>query len=109
MNGGVKMEKIILSEKQKDIVTRLADPIYTPEYLETWLNRNDNVFVNAPAALSAMGASGFYRAVCAIEQEGYRNCIYMNYGKCIGFNCCAEKDCPQAKDTQPWLFDGTGG
>lgn len=62
------MEKITLTENQKAIVTRLGDPVYTPDYLEEWLNRNDSVYINAPAALSSMGANGFYKAVLAIEQ-----------------------------------------
>lgn len=62
------MGKIKLNEKQKDIVIRLNDELYTVDYLEEWLNRNDNVYINAPAALSAMGASGFYRAIVAMEQ-----------------------------------------
>lgn len=36
---------------------------YTVDYLEAWINRNDNVETNAVAALSAMGVKGFYRAV----------------------------------------------
>lgn len=31
--------------------------------MEEWINRNDNVFVNAPAALQAMSAKGYYEAV----------------------------------------------
>jgi hypothetical protein len=38
------------------------------EFLKEWVNRNDNVFINAPAALQAMGASGFFAAVRAIER-----------------------------------------
>ena len=62
------MGKIKLTERQIDIVARLNDDIYTIDYLEEWLNRNDNVYINAPAALSAMGASGFYCAVAAMER-----------------------------------------
>ncbi len=62
------MGKIKLTEKQKGIVTKLNDELYTADYLEEWLNRNDNVYINAAAALSAMGATGFYRAVLAMEQ-----------------------------------------
>lgn len=62
------MEKITLTDNQKAIVTRLGDTVYTPEYLEEWLNRNDSVYINAPAALSSMGANGFYKAVLAIER-----------------------------------------
>lgn len=62
------MEKITLTENQKAIVTRLGDTVYTPDYLEEWLNRSDSVYINAPAALSSMGANGFYKAVLAIER-----------------------------------------
>ncbi|MGP8313326.1 hypothetical protein ACG0Z4_20940 [Enterocloster aldenensis] len=62
------MEKITLTDNQKAIVTRLGDATYTPEYLEEWLNRSDSVYINAPAALSSMGANGFYKAVLAIER-----------------------------------------
>ena len=55
-------------EKQEAIIRRLNDPLYTVEFLKEWVNRNDNVFINAPAALQAMGASGFFAAVRAIEQ-----------------------------------------
>ena len=55
-------------EKQEAIIRRLNDPLYTVEFLKEWVNRNDNVFINAPAALQAMGASGFFAAVRAIER-----------------------------------------
>lgn len=62
------MERITLTENQKAIITRLGDGTYTPEFVEEWVNRNDNVYINATAALSAMGASGFYKAVLAVER-----------------------------------------
>lgn len=52
-----------MTDKEKEIVKRLAHPLYTVEYLEEWINRNDNVFVNAPAALQATGAKEYYEAV----------------------------------------------
>lgn len=52
-----------LTEYEKKIVRELNDPTYTVEYLEQWINRDDNVQVNAVAALSAMGAKGYYAAV----------------------------------------------
>ena len=64
----MSMEKITITEKQKEIIRRLNDPHYTVEILQEWVNRNDNVFVNAPAALEAMGAKGFFAAVRAIER-----------------------------------------
>lgn len=39
-------EKIVLSDKEKEIIGMLDDSLYTIEYIEEWINRNDNVFVN---------------------------------------------------------------
>lgn len=66
------MGKITITEKQEAIIRRLNDPLYTVEFLKEWVNRNDNVFINAPAALQAMGASGFFAAVRAIERAKER-------------------------------------
>lgn len=44
-----------MTEREKEIVRRLMHPVYTVDYLEEWLERKDNVFVNPVAALSAMG------------------------------------------------------
>lgn len=54
---------IKLSEDEKKFIEELNHPIYTAEWVEEWINRKDNVLVNAPAALQAMGARGFYEAV----------------------------------------------
>lgn len=53
----------MLSEKEKEVVVSLNHPLYTVEFLEEWVNRDDNVFANPVAALQAMGANGFYEAV----------------------------------------------
>lgn len=61
-----------MTEKEKEVVRKINHSIYTVEFLEERTNRNDNVLVNAPAALQTMGAKGFYEAVKAIansEQE----------------------------------------
>ncbi len=55
--------------KEKEVVERLNHPLYTTSFLEEWLERKDNVFVNAPAALQAMGAKGFYEAVKQIAKD----------------------------------------
>ena len=47
----IDMGKITITEKQEAIIRRLNDPLYTVEFLKEWVNRNDNVFINAPAAL----------------------------------------------------------
>lgn len=59
---------VTLSEKQKGIIGRLNHKLYTAEFLQEWLNNNDDVFVNAPGALQAMGAKGFFAAVLQIEK-----------------------------------------
>ena len=63
------MDQIEITERQEVIIRQLNDPIYSVDFLKEWINREDNVFANAPAALQAMGASGFYAAVRAIEQQ----------------------------------------
>ncbi len=52
---------IKLTDKEKEIVKKLDDSLFTAEYLEEWINRKDRVDVNAPAALQAVGAQGYYR------------------------------------------------
>ncbi len=56
----------MLTQQEKIMVEMLGHPIYTVEYLEEWLSRDDNVLANPIAALSSMGAHGFYEAVKAI-------------------------------------------
>lgn len=59
-------EKKILSEKEKEVIKRINHPLYTIEFIEEWINRDDNVAINAVAALQAMGVEGFYEAVKGI-------------------------------------------
>lgn len=59
---------MIMTVKEKEIVKKLNHPLYNVEFLEEWLKRNDNVFVNAPSALQAMGAKGYYEAVKQIAK-----------------------------------------
>lgn len=65
----MESKKICLTAAEKKLVEELGDTIYTVDYLETWINRNDNVEINAVAALSAMGAKGFYRAVQLMAEK----------------------------------------
>ncbi|MBO5094930.1 MAG: hypothetical protein J6C33_11335 [Lachnospiraceae bacterium] len=58
-----------MTDREKEIVRKLNHSLYTVEFLEEWIARNDNVFVNAPAALQAMGAKGFYEAVKAMAES----------------------------------------
>ena len=61
---------IKLSDKEIQVINRLNHPLYTIEFLQEWINRKDNIFVNAPSALQAMGAKGYYQAIqqiCKLE------------------------------------------
>lgn len=61
-----------MTEKEKEIVRELNHPLYTVEFLEEWKDRDDNVFVNAPAALQAMAVKGFYEAVKMMAEIQYK-------------------------------------
>lgn len=43
-----------MTEQERQIVRELGHSLYTVEYLETWINRDDDVMCNAVAALTAM-------------------------------------------------------
>lgn len=60
-------KSVKLSDGQIEIIKKLGHPLFTPEYIANWINRDDDVMINAPAALSAIEAKGFYEAVKAIE------------------------------------------
>lgn len=57
-----------MTDKEKEVIRELNHPLYTVEFLEEWKDREDNVFANAPAALQAMGAKGYYEAVKQMTQ-----------------------------------------
>ncbi|MEY8369767.1 hypothetical protein AALA24_13525 [Anaerovoracaceae bacterium 42-11] len=59
---------IKLTEKEKDLINALDDSLFTRNFVEDWINRDDNVVINAPAALQSANAKGFYRAVHKIVQ-----------------------------------------
>lgn len=63
------MEEVRLTDREKEIIEKLNHSVYTVEYVEHWINRNDNVFINAAAALNAMGAKGFYTAVRQMAKQ----------------------------------------
>jgi len=65
----MQIEKRKLTEAEKDIVRKLSHPLYTVDFLEEWINRNDDVFSNAPSALQACSAKGFYEAVQLIAKK----------------------------------------
>ena len=58
-----------MTDKEKEVVKKLNNPLYTVEFLEEWLTRYDDVFCNPVAALQAMGAKGFYDAVHSIVEN----------------------------------------
>ena len=58
-----------MTDREKQIIRVIDHPIYTVEFLEEWTNRDDNVFINAPAALQAMGAKGFYEAIKRLAER----------------------------------------
>ena len=64
-----------MTDREKEVVRELNHPLYTVDFLEEWKDRKDNVFTNAPAALQAMGAHGFYEAVkqMVVNQENKQN------------------------------------
>lgn len=49
--------------KEECAIVERWDTMFDVDYLEEWINRDDNVFSNAPSALIAAEARGFYRAV----------------------------------------------
>lgn len=61
--------RILLTDEEKAIVERLGHNLYTVDFLEEWINRNDNVYANAPAALQECTAYGFYQAIKAMAQN----------------------------------------
>ena len=66
-----------MTDREKEIIKEITDPLYTVEFLEKWIVRSDNVEVNAPAALQAVEAKGFYRAIKCLagkEAAGEKSC-----------------------------------
>lgn len=63
------MSRIVLTDAEKKLVTQLNHELYTVEFLENWINRDDNVFANAVAALQSMGAKGYYEAIRAMASK----------------------------------------
>ena len=63
--------RINMTDREKEIIKSLNHSLFTVEYLEEWINRDDNVFANAPAALQAMHAKGYYEAIKRMaDKEG---------------------------------------
>ena len=59
-----------LTDKEKEIIRRLNDNLYTVEFCEEWLSRKpENVFTNAPAALQQVMVEGYITAVRNLAKE----------------------------------------
>lgn len=56
-------KKIVLTRKERMCIEELGDSIYTPKFIEEFVNRDENVFNNAPVALQIMGCDGYLKAV----------------------------------------------
>jgi len=98
-----------LTEQQKEIINQLNVEPYTAEYVEEWINRKDSVFENAPAALTAMGAHGFYTAVTAFEQiqQDYEYEILAR-GICVACSQIMVEGMNNAVDTVISILDSAG-
>ncbi len=59
----VQKQDTKLTKEEKELIERLNDPLYTAEYVEHWINKDDNVMANPIAAMQAMGAEGYHKAV----------------------------------------------
>lgn len=60
---------ITLSNSQRAIVENLNHSLYTPDFLQEWINCNDNVQVNVVNALQAVEAKGFFEAVKCMDNQ----------------------------------------
>ena len=61
--------RIVLTDEEKRIVKELNHQLYTVEFLEEWINRDDNVFIDTPAVLQTMMASGYDEAVKMMAKQ----------------------------------------
>ena len=63
----------VLTNEEKGLIDILGHgTIYSSEYIEEWINRKDDVQVNVIAALSAMGAKGFYDCIRLCVQNNVK-------------------------------------
>ena len=56
-------EKTKLTEGEIEIIKELGDPLYTPNFIEDFINDKSTVMINPVNALQAMGCHGYLRAV----------------------------------------------
>lgn len=62
-------KKPALTPRQEAIINRLNHSVYTAKYISEWLGREDNIAVNAPAALIEAGVHAYYEAVVQLERS----------------------------------------
>ncbi len=60
----------LLTEKEKEAIIKLNDPLYTADFVEEWINRSDNIVMNPAAALKAISAKGYHQAVRNMIKAG---------------------------------------
>ena len=60
-----------MTAKEREIVERLNHPVYTTDFLEEWIQRKDNVFINAPAAPEKRCSEGIVNILKAAVEEIY--------------------------------------
>lgn len=62
---------IKLTEHEKQIINELDHPLYTVDFIESWINRKPDILINTVATLQVMGVQGYYEAVhqMAAHQE----------------------------------------
>ena len=54
----------MLTDREKEVIELMGHPLYTVEFVESWLSQKTiPVRVNAVAALQQMAVEGFYQAV----------------------------------------------
>ncbi len=58
-----------LTEDEKRVIENLGDSLYTVEYVEDWLNFNEDVFTNTVGALNCASVKGFLVAVDCIVKN----------------------------------------
>ena len=56
-------ERTKLTEEEVEIIKELGDPLYTPNFIEDFINDKSTVMINPVNALQAMGCHGYLRAV----------------------------------------------
>lgn len=69
----MERKKIEITEVEKDMINRLAHPLYTVGFLEEWLNRDEDVREGTMGALPAMSAKGYYEGVRWMVKYEERN------------------------------------